>query len=116
MIFPIGQGLVLKIVSNLENLPGFPTARLQKGLTLVDGDRELAEEGVGFGVPVVMKGLQTIFPGDIEISTSQEGMLQIIHAVYRLNLVEKIGRPNQGEIKSRFLYGLKNHLAALIRR
>lgn len=115
MIIPIGQELALKITNNSENQPGFPTARLQKGLLLLDHCRDLAEEGVGFGVPVVMRGLQTLFPGEIQLSTLEEGSLQVVRAIYTLNLVEKMGKPDHGKIESRLLYALKNYLAALIR-
>ena len=30
---------------------------------LLDDEHDLAEEGVGFGVPVLKRGLQTVFPG-----------------------------------------------------
>jgi hypothetical protein len=116
IIVPIGQELALKIADNSDNHPGFPTARLQKGLLLLNRGQDLAEEGVGFGVPVLMRGLQTIFPGNIQLSASEEGPHRLVRAIYTLNLVERIGRPEQGGIESRLLYTLKNYLAALIRR
>jgi hypothetical protein len=45
----------------------YPAARLQRGLLLVCPGRDLAEEGVGFGVPVLKRGAQTIFPGAMEL-------------------------------------------------
>ncbi len=42
---------------------GYPTERLQKGLVLLDDGRDLSEEGVGIGVPVLKRGLQAVFPG-----------------------------------------------------
>jgi len=52
--YSVGQGLALRMEKKTGNRPGFPTTRLQKGLALFDGDQELEEEGVGFGVPIVM--------------------------------------------------------------
>ena len=95
LVIPIGAGLALTIMKSPENLPGFPTARLQKGLLLLDQGEELAEEGVGFGVPVIMRGLQAIFPGDIQLNLSEDGPLQVVRAIYTLNLEEKIGKPSQ---------------------
>ena len=40
----------------------YPTRRLQKGLLLLDGEQELAEEGVGFGVPVLKRGVADGLP------------------------------------------------------
>jgi hypothetical protein len=116
MTFPVGPGLDLKIANNAENQPGFPTARLQKGLLLVDQGHNLAEEGVGLGVPVLMRGLQTIFPGDIHLDSSGDGTIQTVRAIYTLNLEEKIGKPARRRVESRLLYTIKNYLAALIRR
>ena len=115
MIIPIGAGLVLRITNNTENLPGYPTAHLQKGLLLVENGQDLAEEGVGFGVPVLMRGLQTIFPGGIQLKVTETGPIQVILAIYTLNLEEKIGKTAYRGIKSRLLYTVKNYLAALIR-
>src|ERR1019366_4418908 len=44
----------------------YPAARLQRGLLLVCPGRDLAEEGVGFGVPILKRGAQTVFPGAME--------------------------------------------------
>jgi hypothetical protein len=116
MIIPIGQGLALKFTTNPENQPGFPTARLQKGFLLLDEEQDLAEEGVGFGVPVLMRGLKTIFPGGIQLSASDEGPHKVVRAIYTLNLEEKMGKPTFGGIESKLVYAVKNYLAALIRK
>ena len=115
MDISIGQGLALKMEKNAWDRPRFPTTRLQKGLSLFDGDQELEEEGVGFGVPIVMRGLQTLFPGDVRMSVNMEGQYQVVKATYILNLIERIGRPDRESIENRLLYALKNYLAALIR-
>jgi hypothetical protein len=116
LIIPMEAGLALTIMNSIENPSGFPTARLQKGLLLLDHGEELAEEGVGFGVPVIMRGLKAIFPGDIQLEIFEEGRLKVVRAIYILNLEERIGKPAQKEIEIKLLYAVKNHLAELIRK
>jgi len=116
LIIPLGQGLSLKLTPNSENQPGFPTAHLQKGFLLLDEDQDLAEEGVGFGVPVLMRGLKTIFPGGIQLDILEEGPLKVVRATYRMDLEEKMGKPGNSGIENKLLYVTKNYLAALIRK
>jgi hypothetical protein len=116
LIIPIGPGLDLKISNSNGDQPGFPTGRLQKGLLLLDNNQELSEEGVGFGVPVLMREMQSIFPGGIQIIASRAGELLVVQAIYTLNLEEKIGKPAYKKIENKLLYAIKNYLAALIRR
>jgi hypothetical protein len=94
----------------------YPIARLQKGFLLLQDGQELAEEGVGFGVPVLKRGVQTIFPGDVELITLTRGSIQEVTAKFGMNLEEKLGRPGFESVRSAWLYTIKNSLAALIRR
>ena len=66
-------GLALRIEANSLGRGSYPTARLQKGFLLVYNGEELAEEAVGFGVPVLKRGLQAIFPGGIELTARGRG-------------------------------------------
>ena len=77
---------------------------------------ELDEEGVGFGVPLLKRGLTTIFPGSVELNLRHEGSTYIILATFKLNLVEKISAGKNELVENRWLYGVKNLLAATIRR
>jgi hypothetical protein len=93
----------------------YPTASLQKGFLLVDHGQALAEEAVGFGVPVLKSGLQTIFPGAATLSWEQSDGIWEITALFKLNLVERISKVDQPVVKSKLFYASKNGLAALIR-
>ncbi len=115
VIIPVAQGVNLKIADRLKEHGDYATSCLPKGFLLVSDGMELAEEAVGFGFPVVKCGLQTVFPGGIELAVEQHGSIWSVQAVFTLDLVEKIHRPGFGSIKSGLVYGLKNSFAALIR-
>ncbi len=112
---PLRPDLWLALTSGAVDGGAYPTARLQKGLRLVHAGQDLAEEAVGFGVPVLKRGLQTIFPGEVELTQSGAGSLQVVTANYRLNLEERLARPGAMSVRIRWLYDLKNLLAALMR-
>jgi hypothetical protein len=113
---PLLDGLALTIGDRSAGGGGYPTRRLQKGLLLVDQAEELAEEGVGFGVPVLKCGVQTIFPGAVELTSRRAGGDCVVTAVFDMNLVERLVRPGGAPLRSQTLYAAKNVLAALHRR
>ncbi len=113
---PLFNGLELRITDIRDLNSRYATAGMQKGLLLMDNGRNLAEEAVGFGVPVLKQGVRTIFPGNAEISLLQRGPVWEIAAQFTLNLEEKIALPGKRVVKTRFLYALKNNTAAVIRR
>jgi hypothetical protein len=94
----------------------YPTTRLQKGLLLADGGRSLAEEGVGFGVPILKRGAVTVFPGSVDLAAHRIGALWEVTATYEMNLIERLAKPGGGRVKSDALHAAKNALAALHRR
>jgi hypothetical protein len=108
-----------KISLMIANNPGYggdyPTGHLQKGLLLSHAGQNLAEEAVGFGVPILKQGLRTIFAGDIEISSRVNGSFRQVTAIYKMNLQEKIGRKYSGNIRCNLIHSIKNFLAALHR-
>ena len=112
---PLTQGLSLNIGDSYFDGKVYPTASLQKGFLLVDHGQALAEEAVGFGVPVLKSGLQTIFPGAATLSWEQSDGIWEITALFKLNLVERISKVDQPVVKSKLFYASKNGLAALIR-
>ena len=65
------------------------TSPLHKGLVLLYRGRELIEEGVGFGVPVVKYFDKTYFPGEAAVSSNG----CILTKVYTLNMIslKKLG-------------------------
>ena len=113
---PLCDGLSLSVADQSGDGGDYPTTRLQKGLLLSDGREKLAEEGVGFGVPVLKRGLQTIFPGDVELAGRREGPRWEVHAVFTMDLVERLARPGGASLRSGALYAAKDSLAALHRR
>jgi hypothetical protein len=113
---PVLKGLTLRIDSDVNSSGDYPTSRLQKGLLLVYSGQELAEEAVGFGVPVLKRGLQTIFPGGIELASQRRGPAWEVTAMFTMCLGEKIAKPGFGSLNSKSLYAIKNSLAALLRR
>ncbi|HEX9092323.1 MAG TPA: hypothetical protein VF831_12580, partial [Anaerolineales bacterium] len=58
----------------------FPTAAIQKGLIMIYEGQELCEEAVGFGVPILKRGLQAIFPSTVELSPPAENQSSGIRA------------------------------------
>jgi hypothetical protein len=77
---------------------------------------ELAEEGVGFGVPILKRGLQTIFPGGLELTERRAGDDREVTAAFAMNLVERLAGADGATVGSQALYAAKNSLAALHRR
>lgn len=113
---PLPDGLSLKVAERSGGANGYPTGRLQKGLLLLDGREELAEEGVGFGVPILKRGLQTIFPGEMKLEWRRTGPVWAVTAVFALDLVERLAKPGGAGPRSGALYAAKDSLAALHRR
>ncbi len=71
------------------------TAELQKGLVLVLNGKELIEEGVGFGVPVVIYSDETYFSGSAHVLISEDVQDKIIIKHFYMDRVSRkswIGR------------------------
>jgi len=113
---PLFDGLSLKIGCSPNERKPYPTDRLQKGLLLWDEGCELAEEAVGFGVPLLKRGLETIFPGNVVLTCRERGSTWKIDALFTLNLVEKLARGGNEIVQDGLSYEAKNLLAAVMRR
>jgi len=116
LVVPLLDGLSLALAADDEAARGWPTGRLARGLLLRDGDRELAEEGVGFSVPILKRGLQTIFPGRLALTEHEAGGRRTIAATFQMDLVERLAGRDARSLSSPPLYAAKNALAALHRR
>jgi len=113
---PVFQGLDLTIADEPNERMAYPTTRLPKGISMVYLGQDLAEEGLGFGVPILMRGVQTVFPGNIELHLLQREPAWSIAAVYKMNLVERIVQRGSASLKNEVLYTIKDFLGASIRR
>lgn len=84
------DGAYLKIVE--AGTGSFPASRIQKGLVLGLGNRDLSEEGVGFGLPVFKIGSEPVFPGSCSTSTTEHNGLCLIKADFEMNIRAKMTR------------------------
>jgi hypothetical protein len=69
-------------------------AQIQKGLVLVLNERELIEEGAGFGVPVAIFSDRTCFSGSAETLIMDNVQSKIVIKRYRIDTVSKKGWKN----------------------
>ena len=116
LTIPLFDGLSLQIADRPGDAGSYPTRRLQKGLLLFDGREGLAEEGVGFGVPILKRGAQTVFPGAMELSWRRAGPVWHVTAGFTLDLVERLAAPGKAGPRCGALYAVKDSLAAVHRR
>lgn len=112
---PVSQDVWLTITDKPDERMVYPTSRLQKGLLMSCRGLDLAEEAVGIGVPVLKRGLQTVFPGEVELHFLRRDRTWEVTAAYTINLVERIARPGRASVNNEFLYDAKNFFAAFIR-
>jgi hypothetical protein len=113
---PILKEFSLKISNDSNQRNNFATSELQKGFLLMHAGKSLAEEAVGFGIPVIKKKLHTLFSGSVALDSQKVNGIWTIHAVYDLNLEERIIDVHAHIPKAELLYRTKNLLAAFIRR
>jgi len=69
-----------------------PRNRIQKGLILFWKDLDLSEEGVGFGMPVLKLGTESIFPGSWKMSAERCDGHTMVKAEYTMNLVARMAK------------------------
>jgi hypothetical protein len=112
---PLSSGIELQFASGVDQTNRFPSAIIQKGIVLLYEGQDLSEEAVGFGVPILMRGMQTIFPSDVDLYLHGGCEQTRVSARFRLNLEEKISRNGDDSIENKLLYMGKNSFAAIIR-
>jgi hypothetical protein len=71
---------------------------------------------VGFGVPIVKRGITTIFPGAVALAERPVAGGREVTAIFAMSLVERLATAEGAAVGSKALYAAKNSLAALHRR
>jgi hypothetical protein len=97
LVLPAGLALVTAGPRSGREAGGYPTDGLQKGLLLLDGEQELSGEGVGFGVPVLKRGLRAVFCGSSR-TTARGAEPAPLTLVYRADRLERLGRRDQAHV------------------
>lgn len=110
----LGEGKSLLFQESTQQSRDYPTWRLQKGSVLVVGNNELAEEGLGFDVPLLKFGDQNVFPGTARTSFNIIDGSSIIEVDYDLDFIKKLTRQGR-KIKSRTIYRVEAYLGWLHR-
>jgi len=113
---PLAGGFSLTMGGQSRDPSRYPSGGLQRGLLLVHETDDLAEEGVGFGVPILKRGAQTFFPGGLETTCQRRGPNWEVTAKFEMNLVERLAKADGGQLRSRLLYTARDALTALHRR
>lgn len=67
----------------------FETAPLQKGLVLTLGEKELVEEGVGFGVPAAIFPDKTYFSGSSSLEIHENGSTKAVSKHFNLDMISR---------------------------
>lgn len=96
--------------------PGdYPASRIQKGLVLFHENRDLSEEGIGFGVPVLKFGHETVFPGNACVTTEKDSDTIVVKIDYDMNLVERMAVKSCKRIDNKVFYKIKEYFSWLHR-
>ncbi len=110
----MGEGLSLLIREPEIGIENYPACRIQKGPVLVHGNKDMSEEGLGFGVPILKFGQRVIFPGRGHITSRKEEERTFVKIDYDLNLAETMSFKGR-RIKSSPFYRITEYLSGLHR-
>ncbi|NJD53089.1 MAG: hypothetical protein FIB07_09515 [Candidatus Methanoperedens sp.] len=111
----ITKGLCLHINDTGIEHGDYPASRIQKGLVLFHENRDLSEEGIGFGVPVLKFGHETIFPGNKCVTAEKDSDIIVVKIDYDMNLVERMAVKSCKRIDSKVFYKTKEYFSWLHR-
>jgi hypothetical protein len=112
---PLGGRESISLIAGNLTSSAYPSSRIQKGLALAWEDRDLSEEGVGFGVPVFRVGLETIFAGGSLSWTREDGKFAVLRVDYEMNLISRMARKGR-KIKRKIAYRVRERLSSLHRK
>jgi hypothetical protein len=115
LALPAGLALVTAGPRPARETGGYPTDGLQKGLLLLDGEQELSGEGVGFGVPVLKRGLRAAFCGSSK-ATTRDAEAASLTLVYRVDRLERLGSHAHGRLAPAPLDLARESLSLVYRR
>jgi len=108
-------GICLLIKSPEIEQEDYPASMIQKGPVLVHENRDLSEEGIGFAVPVLRFGHETLFPGNASITSEKNGDATVVNIDYDMNLVERMMVKSRKRINSKAFYKIKEYFSRLHR-
>jgi len=94
----------------------YPASRIQKGLVLVHENRDISEEGIGFAVPVLKFGHETIYPGNAFITTEKDDDTSVVRIDYDMNLVGRMVMKSSKRIENEAFYKIKECFSWLHRK
>ncbi len=114
MMIPMSEGISLLIREPEIEIGNYPACRIQKGPVLVHGNKDMSEEGLGFGVPILKFGQRVIFPGRGHITSRKEEERTFVKIDYDLNLAETMSFKGR-RIKSSPFYRITEYLSGLHR-
>jgi hypothetical protein len=93
----------------------YPSPRIQKGPVLIYKNKDLSEEGVGFGVPVLKFRHEAIFPGSKRVTAEKNRDTVVVKIDYDMNLVERVAIKGNKKVESRAFYKIKEWFHGLHR-
>lgn len=91
---PLGKNVALNVYAD-SRPHNLEVSRLQKGLVLTLNERELIEEGVGFGAPVAMFTDKTYFSGSSQVTSGEQGSDKVIKKHFCMDIVSRKGLKNR---------------------
>ncbi|MBI2849815.1 MAG: hypothetical protein HYX80_02080 [Chloroflexi bacterium] len=111
-----GENLALLLNAPMQAPGDYPTDRLQKGWLLAHNGELLAEEGIGFGMPIVKYGRKTVFPGEAEVTARTSASNTEVTVRYVLDTTQRLGIKGQPELKILAINRAREFFSALHRR